>query len=471
MINTIVWHRRDLRIDDNTALHQALLSGFKPTGVFIFDTTILDELPSDDPRVTFIFHSVVELAHHYQKMGCHFLILHGNPTELIPKIVLELSCPEVFVNEDYEPSAKNRDLAIMNTLNKLGVNFRSYKDHIIFGSNEVLSQTKTHYTVFTPYKNSWLKLAKETPPFVLKTAEYLKNKKFSPINNTDYQLDSFGFTLQKLVDIIPGEKAALKQAKNFAALIDRYQHTRDYPAIQGTSRLGVHLRFGTISVRKLVSWAMQMGNESAQTWLSELIWRDFYSQLLDQNPRIASGRSFQSAFDALSWTNSPSLIEAWKTGYTGFPIVDAGMRELKATGHMHNRVRMITASFFTKHLDCDWRLGEKHFADLLLDFDLASNNGGWQWSASTGSDAQPYFRIFNPYLQSEKFDPDGDYIRKWVPELNHCPSKYIHAPHLTPPDVLQKIGLNIPQHYPLPIVDHKTARELAILKYSQIAKK
>jgi deoxyribodipyrimidine photo-lyase len=468
----LVWHRRDLRIDDNASIELCLSNGHRPIGVFVFDEAILAPLRPNDARVEFIQESVGLLAREYAKYGLDFLICHGNPNDQIPKLASERNAACVFAGRDYEPVAKNRDEEITRTLIAAGKAMFLSKDHVVFESHEIKTQTGGHYAVFTPYKNAWLKQFVATPPIHENTAEKLKRLALPPAKSADLPtLNDLGFSHSacKPVGLEPGEIGARRATKAFATKISQYKDHRDLPDIDGTSRLGPHLRFGTVSVRRLAIWAQKQPGEGAQTWLSEIIWREFYSMILDIAPRIADGESFQRPFDGLTWSNIPERIAAWKQGRTGIPVVDAGMRELRETGHMHNRVRMIAASYLVKHLDCDWRLGEAHFAKLLLDYDFASNNGGWQWSASTGCDAQPYFRIFNPALQSERFDPQGKYIARWVPELGSCPAKFIHKPDDFEKE-LALAGISLGKDYPRPLIVHAKGRENAIAKYAAIAK-
>jgi deoxyribodipyrimidine photo-lyase len=465
----LVWHRRDLRIDDNTALQECLNNGHEPIGVFIFDSHILDLLPKTDPRIDFIQASVEQLRASYNKMGLDFICLHGAPEDVLPALSDKIRARVVYTNRDYEPYAKERDTILAEKLDLLNGKLVTTKDHVIFESHEILTLSNTNFMVFTPYKNAWLKRFSEQPPSLNPTKANIKKLNLSPKTTSPTpSLLELGFTESNLssLGILVGEQGGIKSAKNFAQQVDSYATTRDFPHLDSTSRLGIHLRFGTVSIRRLALWAYAIGSEGSKIWLSELIWREFYSSLLDRTPRLAHGESYQVKYDALIWSNEPKKLAAWQQGLTGYPIVDAGMRELKHTGHMHNRVRMIVASFLAKHLDCDWRLGEAHFARHLLDYDLASNNGGWQWSASTGCDAQPYFRIFNPYAQSERFDPQGLYIKKWVPELASCPVKHIHQPNEAKPEILAQSNITIGLTYPAPIVEHASARLAALAKYA-----
>ncbi|WP_207534962.1 cryptochrome/photolyase family protein [Desertivirga arenae] len=425
---SIFWFRRDLRLDDNAGLYHALKSGESVLPLFIFDTLILDKLEDlDDARVTFIHKAIAGLDQELQKYGSSILVKHGAPTEVWIQLLNEYNIKAVYTNHDFEPYAKSRDESVSQILKSKGLELLTYKDHVIFEKQEILKDDGSPYTVFTPYKRKWLE--KLNPDFHLKaypTKKYLKN----------------------LLQIPPFEIPALEQLgfstssidfpdKEYQDVIEQYNGTRDFPALDGTSRISVHLRFGTISIREAGSAAFEA---SEKTWLSELIWRDFYAMILWYFPYTAKS-SFRREFDGITWINREEDFKAWCEGNTGYPIVDAGMRQLNTTGWMHNRVRMITASFLCKHLLVDWRWGEAYFARKLIDYDMASNVGGWQWAAGTGNDAAPYFRVFSPDLQTKKFDPKLEYVKKWVPEFSD-PFKYVQ-----------------------PIVDHRYARQRALDAY------
>lgn len=422
---TLFWFRRDLRVEDNTGLFHALKEQGNVLPIFIFDKEILDRLDdSSDARVTFIHDCLVRLKKELEELGSTLLVVHGKPAEIFDN----LQPRAVFTNHDYEPYGKSRDAKIREILEAKGVAFHSYKDIVIFEKDEVLKPDGTPYTVFTPYSRKWKETFTEASVRPFKTKDQLNRlKRCEPAPLPG--LESIGFTRSQLD--FPERKVPL-------SIIAHYAERRDLPGIASTTRLGVHLRFGTVSIRKLVSLA----REKSEVWLNELIWREFYHMILWHFPHAAT-KSFKPAYDRIAWRNDPEEFRKWCEGKTGYPIVDAGMRELNTTGFMHNRVRMIVASFLTKHLLIDWRWGEAYFAKKLLDFELAANNGGWQWAAGSGCDAAPYFRVFNPYLQAAKFDPDGAYVRKWVPEFGT-------------PD------------YPPPVVDHAMARE-RVMKYYQEA--
>jgi len=443
---SIFWFRRDLRIEDNSGLYHALKSGFHVLPVFIFDRNILDDLPDKkDARVEFIHAAVSGLKAQLEGLGSTLIVLHGKPEELWPRLLEEHQVQAVFTNHDYEPYAVSRDNTLRGLLAARNIPFHTFKDHVIFEKDEVLKSNGTPYTVFTPYSKRWLEKLNtrllEVPgsdgqllsvSFYLNaypTEKYFHN--FLPAKAPFPQLP----TLQDL----GFEPAGIEFPPTTVArsLIRNYDKTRDIPSLAGTSRLGVHFRFGTISIREKARNAQLLN----ATYLNELIWRDFYSQILGNFPHVV-GHPFRAQYDRVEWRDAPEDLEKWKNGLTGYPIVDAGMRELNATGYMHNRVRMIVASFLSKHLLLDWRLGEAYFAQKLLDYDLASNSGGWQWAAGCGTDAAPYFRIFNPTEQTKKFDPEYKYIRKWVPEFG------------TP-------------RYSMPMVEHRFARERCLAVYKK----
>jgi deoxyribodipyrimidine photo-lyase len=465
---SLVWFRRDLRDYDHAALYHALKYSKQVFCVFIFDTSILDHLTDKlDRRVEFIWESIRELKTAFQAKGSDLIVLHGNPRLEIPKLANSLNVEALFANHDYEPSAIERDTDVAQQLKTINIQFHHYKDHVIFEKNEILTLAGKPYSVFTPYKNMWLKTVTDFYIKPYPVDQYAKNlaqvSSFSELPS----LESMGFKRTNLLGIaLPtGMQGAIALFNNFQDRMSHYKDTRDFPAIKGVSYLSVHLRFGTISIRHLARTAIQETNTGAQTWLNELIWRDFYVQILYHNPDIASGRAYKTEFESLAFTNSRQLFLAWCQGNTGYPLVDAAMRQLNNTGFMHNRLRMVAASFLVKDLLIDWRWGERYFAEKLIDFDLSANNGGWQWAASTGCDAQPWFRIFNPITQSVRFDSQGKFIRKYVPELANCNDKEIHAPWLITPARFEVLKLTIGKDYPAPIVDHVTQRNLVLELY------
>jgi deoxyribodipyrimidine photo-lyase len=466
----LVWLRRDLRLDDQAALYYALKQHERVYVTFVFDRDILDKLPRQDRRVEFIRESLVELDEILHEHGGALIVRHGSSREHIPALARELDVGDVYCNRDYEPSAVLRDRDVAETLAKAQIGFLSYKDQAIFEQDEVLTQMGKPFTVFTPYKNAWYKKATlaETDFFVrpYPVTRYLQHLATSPLATGIPTLAEIGFEPSDLtkIGIVPGVSGARARIEDFFTRIDHYKVARDFPAIKGVSYLSVHLRFGTLSLRELAGRAWREGGEGALGWLNELIWRDFYFAILHHFPH-AIGHAFKPAFEAIAWDDNPAWHAAWCSGHTGYPLVDAAQRQLAQTGWMHNRLRMMSASFYTKDLGLDWRQGEAWFAELLLDFDLSANNGGWQWSSSTGCDAQPWFRIFNPVTQSERFDPQGKFIRRYVPELANVPDKYIHAPWTMPADTQANCGVLIGRDYPAPIVDHAEARQRTLERF------
>lgn len=461
----LCWIRRDLRLSDHRPLELATSLADEVAVVFVFDPKILDLLEDrDDKRVAFIQRSLLELDEQLAKRGSRLVVRRGDPVVEIPKVAKEFGASFVVAGKDYETYAIRRDAAVARVLD-----LRLVKDQVVLEGAEVLSKEGAPFRVFTPFSKAWLArlnpeldLAKARPnPDHLAPASALE-KLCQP-----YSLPELGFQETDLW-LEPGEAAAAHRLKAFMPKAGDYGSLRDFPAIPATSGLSVHLRFGTISARAAVRAAME-GGEDARKWLSELIWREFYSSILQHFPEVET-EAFQSRYTGLDWPGDPEHLAAWKEGRTGYPIVDAAMRDLNATGWMHNRLRMVCASFLTKDLLIDWREGEAYFARRLLDFDLASNNGGWQWAASTGADPQPYFRIFNPILQSRKFDAKGEYIRRWVPELASAPDSWIHAPWEAGPLELSAAEIELGKTYPAPIVDHDRQRPLAIKLLESAAK-
>lgn len=473
----LVWFRRDLRDNDHAALYAALTSADQVYCVFVFDTTILQGLPKTDRRVDFIHASVTELQNSLRAKGGDLLIAHGDPEVEIPGLAQALGVQTVFANRDYEPAAMQRDDTVAKSLRKVGIHFFSPKDQVIFDGDEVLTQSGKPYTVFTPYKNNWLKrLSNPGGDFFLKAYpvdKYQDRLTTAPPDIAQrYPLPSLaalGFTPSNLEElgIACGMSGAAQLWADFQNRINDYKIARDFPAIRGVSYLSFHLRFGTISIRELAAFAVRQPGEGPATWLSELCWRDFYFMILQHFPQVV-GACFKPEFDRLQWAEWPEGLHAWQEGQTGYPIVDAAMRQLAHSGFMHNRLRMIAAAFLTKDLGISWQAGEAWFALHLNDFDLAANNGGWQWSASTGCDAQPWFRIFNPVTQSEKFDPQGKFIRRYVPELACVPDKFIHAPWTMTPEQQAACGVKMGRDYPLPMVDHAAARKATLARFEQV---
>ncbi|MBN1184144.1 MAG: deoxyribodipyrimidine photo-lyase [Bacteroidales bacterium] len=419
---TIFWFRRDLRLDDNHALHEALKSSFPVLPLFIFDTEITDELANNDPRINFIYELVQNINANLKVHSSSILCKKGKVTSIWKELISNFNVKQVFANEDYEPYAIKRDDNIKELLTEKEIRMFLFKNQVIFSKNEVLKNDNTPYTVFTPYKNNWLRKFEQ---FALPDYSITDKNNFLKSDIPFPKIEELGF-----------KKSTIKPRPYSIHNLDNYSETRDFPALNQTSNLGVYLRFGALSIRKIVTEI-----KSNTIFLSELIWREFFMQILYHFPNVVD-QNFKPKYDAISWRNNADEFELWKNGKTGYPLVDAGMRELNATGYIHNRVRMVVAGFLCKHLLIDWRWGEAYFAEKLMDYELSSNNGNWQWAAGTGCDAAPYFRIFNPIEQAKKFDPKNEYIKKWIPEFE-----------LT--------------DYPKPIVDHKFARERAISIYKE----
>lgn len=475
----LVWFRRDLRNTDNAALFYALKYCQQVHCVFVFDKTILNELPSSaDRRVEFIWESVKELKTALQAQGGDLHVLHAHTEQCIAELACMLGVDAVFTNKDYEPAALERDHQIAKQLKDQGVDFYAFKDQVIFEESEVLTQSGGTFSVFSPYKNAWLK---KLEPYYLKAypSEQISTKLANPETPLPLlTLEELGFKRTHILELIkPGMSGALESFDKFLGRISRYKEDRDYPGKPGVSYLSVHNRFGTLSIRRAAKAAHNRhkahGCEGALSWLNELIWRDFYFQIIFHRPEAATS-AFKPEYNKIKWEEGEQarqMFQAWCEGQTGYPLVDAAMRQLNQTGYQHNRLRMVTASFLTKDLGIDWRWGEKYFADQLNDFDLAANNGGWQWAASSGCDAQPYFRIFNPVSQSEKFDGEGKFIRKYCPELKGLSNKFIHKPWECSPIELSSAGVKLGETYPDPIVDHAVARQKTLERYDVVKKK
>jgi len=423
----VFWFRRDLRLEDNVGLFKALQGKLPVLPIFIFDTEIIDELPADDTRVTFIFNKLQGIQIELKQIGSQLSIYHGSPTCIFDEITSQFQIQSVYANHDYEPYAQDRDKSIKNILSKKNVNFYSFKDQVIFEKDEVVKADGKPYLVYTPYMKSWKnKFKNEYKPIDYNLNE-LKSNFYKYSRASEITLSQLGFKQSKIVvpeyDISEG-------------LIQNYEDNRNFPALNATSRVGPHLRFGTISIRKVIEKASSENNE---VFWQELIWREFFMQILWHFPETTHN-AFKPKYDRIIWRNNEAEFEKWKEGITGYPLVDAGMRELNNTGFMHNRVRMVAASFLCKHLLIDWRWGEAYFANKLLDYEMSSNVGNWQWAAGCGVDAAPYFRIFNPTTQLKKFDKDLEYIKKWIPEFGTS-------------------------SYPKMMVDHKEARERCLITY------
>jgi deoxyribodipyrimidine photo-lyase len=425
----LFWFRRDLRLNDNTGLYKALTSEYRVLPIFIFDSEITKNLSPDDRRISFIYQALANINRHLTKYNASIQFYIGKPIEILSQIVSQFFIKAVYANHDYEPYALIRDQSIKNILSSKGIPFNTLKDQVVFEKDEIIKTSGEPYTVFTPYSKRWLEKLKSTGDALYgwNSEDYINN--FVQRNQTpEFRLADIGFIETKNVY----EPFHLDESE-----IRSYDKTRNFPALDGTSRVGVHLRFGTVSIRRLISKALDLNAD----WLNELIWREFFMQILWHYPYVEN-QSFKPKYQFINWLNNEKDFEAWCKGLTGYPLVDAGMRELNATGFMHNRVRMVTASFLVKHLLINWQWGESYFASKLLDFELSSNNGNWQWAAGTGCDAAPYFRIFNPIAQAYKFDPDSLYIKKWVPEYTET-------------------------SYPKPIIEHAYARLRCIETYKK----
>lgn len=425
----VFWFRRDLRIKDNCGLFYALQEKLPVIPIFIFDTIILDELNNPhDKRVDFIHRTLQMIDDEFKKSGSRLFTFHGRPVDVLNQLVKQYDIDSVFTNHDYEPYAIQRDMEIGQLLETKRITFSTFKDQVVFEKDEIVKPDGKPYTVYTPYRRAWSKKlnAKEIAPH---PSEKRLDRLIQTAPKSVISLEKMGFKKTNIEFELP----------NFdESIVEVYDKQRDFPDREGTTRLGVHLRFGTVSVRELVRRALDLN----ETWLSELIWREFFMMILYHFPYVVD-KPFREKYQKMSWSNDQEAFEKWCKGMTGYPLVDAGMRELNETGFMHNRVRMVTASFLTKHLLIDWRKGERYFAEKLMDYDLSANNGNWQWAAGCGCDAAPYFRIFNPYTQAEKFDPQQKYVKQWLPEINS--------------DI-----------YPEPIVDHKQARERALAALSSL---
>ena len=468
---SLFWFRRDLRNEDNAGLYYALTHSRAVHCVFVFDREILDRLPrGHDRRVAFIRESLVELRAELRAQGGELIVLHDLAREAIPRLAAELHADAVFANEDYEPAARDRDADVEKALTTAGRRLHLAKDQVVFAKDEVLTQAGGRFVVFTPYKRAWLAKVNDDYLRGYPVAKYAARLAPTTTDHAIPSLAELGFDEGPAPLVSPGMSGARQLFDDFAGRMASYRDARDFPAVKGVSYLSTHNRFGTVSIRALARAAREQRGSGAETWLSELIWRDFYFQILWHHPHAATG-SFRREYDAIRWPGEDAHFEAWCEARTGFPIVDAAMRQINTTGYMHNRLRMIVASFLVKDLLIDWRRGERYFADQLIDFDLAANNGGWQWAASTGCDAQPYFRIFNPVSQSERFDPEGKFIRRYLPELAKVPTRYLHAPWTMPPLEQQAAGALIGRDYPMPIVDHAVQREraLALFKAARAA--
>ncbi|WP_426114935.1 cryptochrome/photolyase family protein [Massilia sp. PWRC2] len=471
---SLVWFRRDLRAFDHAALHHALTASKTVYCAFVYDDAILSKLPRRDRRVAFIHASIAELDAELRALGGHLIVRHADAETGMVRLAAELGVQAVYASEDYEPQAIARDVAVADALELAGRQLLVVKDQLIFAKDDIKTLAGGRFSVFTPYKNAWLKQMHAAPGcLAAKAVEPHAARLAAPVGAATRpslpSLAELGFDAVDLgaVGISAGMSGGAATFEAFIARMAAYDTARDFPAIDGTSTLSIHLRFGTVSIRHLVRTVNQLiasggGGGGAPIWLSELIWREFYAQILYHHPHVA-GQAFKRAYDAVEWeqgTAAEAAFAAWCEGRTGYPLVDAAMAQINQTGFMHNRLRMVTASFLVKDLGIDWRWGEQYFALHLNDFELASNNGGWQWAASSGCDAQPYFRIFNPVTQSQKFDKQGHFIRHWLPQLRQLDDKAIHAPWESA--AASRLA------YPAPIVDHGEARATTLARYAVV---
>ena len=502
----LVWLRRDLRTHDHASLHHALAACRQVFCVFVFDREILDALTERaDRRLAFIHGALCGIDAWLQTRGARLIVMHDHAPQAIAALAQRLQVDAVYAARDYEPDAVRRDTAVAGLLSAQGRHLRLLKDQVIFETDEVLTGAGKPYGVFTPYRNAWMKrlqlfgdaAAPGTPLASLSISEPDTSRLAAPPTDLPAAqtpgalqqgpvigvpgLAAIGFEASGLdaLGIVPGEAGARALLEDFRNRIGRYHTARDYPGIKGPSYLSVHLRFGTVSIRELVRMAMDTmrsqpdSADGARTWLSELVWREFYFQVLHHHPHSVQ-QSFRPEYDAIQWESGDTahaLFAAWCEGRTGYPLVDAAIAQIRSSGYMHNRLRMVVASFLCKDLGLDWRWGERWFAEQLIDYDQSANVGGWQWAASSGCDAQPWFRIFNPVTQSEKFDPQGAFIRRYVPALARMPDQWIHAPWLAPHAQQVQAGCVMGRDYPLPIVDHAQARTRTLARYGVVKSK
>ena len=477
---SLVWFRRDLRTFDHAPLYHALSSSQQVFCVFVYDTDILAELPRNDRRLRFIHASLASLDAGLRELGGYLIVRHGSAVDEVVALAAQLGVDAVHAGADYEPAAIARDAAVGERLGAVGRSLHMHKDQVVFEKDEVLTLAGGPFSVFTPYKNAWLKrLAARPDTLAAYPVDACAHTLAPPPTACPPlpALEDIGF--ESGPSPLPaGMQGAEELFEHFIGEMADYGRARDFPSEDGTSRLSTHLRFGTTSIRHLARSAQQLllsgaGGAGASVWLSELIWRDFYAMVLYRHPHVVE-RSFKPAFDAVAWdadSEADALFAAWCEGRTGYPLVDAAMHQLNTTGFMHNRLRMVSASFLTKDLGIDWRRGERYFALQLNDYELASNNGGWQWAASTGCDAQPWFRIFNPVTQSQRFDARGEFIRRFLPQLAKLDGKQIHAPWLVKTDALAERGVVLGRDYPAPIVDHDKARRRTLERFEVVRKR
>ncbi|MES2464389.1 MAG: deoxyribodipyrimidine photo-lyase [Armatimonadota bacterium] len=474
----LFWFRRSIRLDDNRALIEAVASAEQIVPVFIFDPAILTHPTTGPARTNFLFEALADVDASLRKRGSRLIVRHGKPVAELERLVEETGATALFFGREYEPYGRERDDAVAKALQKRGVSVEQFSDHLLTEPEDIRTKTGGTYTVFSPYKRVWLEQPIDRPsaaPTKIKTPDGLRSEALPERPAT---LGVAGALDQKPRVQGSEEEAARWLTAFLDNCVGEYDAHRDIPALKGTSRLSAYLKFGVISPRRVFAGVQDrrksLGLEKkvgVDTWLSELAWRDFYYQILFHFPHVV-GSAFRPAYNEVSWENDETLFQAWCEGRTGYPFVDAAQRQMNGEAWMHNRARMVTASFLTKDLLCDWQLGEKYFMQKLVDGDEASNNGGWQWAAGTGTDAQPFFRIFNPVSQGEKFDPDGEYVKRWVPELKRVPAKYVHRPWELSTAEQEAVGCVLGRDYPKPIVDHKVQREkaLAIYRFAETKK-
>ena len=476
--SALMWFRRDLRARDNAAFSQALQAAGAVHCAFVFDRAILDALPRRDRRVEFIRESAAALDGDLRALGgpgTGLIALHEDAAEALPGLARRLGVQAVFANHDDEPAALARDALVRQQLAMAGIALHTFKDTVVFERRELSTQAGKPYSVFTPYSRAWLARLDEEDLRAHPVGPWAARLAARPagLGRDVPSLAALGFEPTNLrgLPLPSGTAGAMELLQDFQERMDRYDRQRELPAVKGPSYLGVHLRFGTVSIRELVRAARTHDSAGAATWLKELVWREFYFQVLANFPQVGRGESFRPEYDRIAWADGPLAQErfaAWCAGRTGYPLVDAAMAQLNTTGYMHNRLRMVTASFLCKDLGIDWRRGERYFAERLNDFELASNNGGWQWASSSGCDAQPWFRIFNPVSQGERFDPEGRFVLRYLPQLAGLPGKVLHAPWKAKPVDLSAAGIALGRDYPLPIVDHAAARAETLRRYAVV---
>lgn len=474
---SLFWFRRSIRLDDNRALIEAVENADQVVPVFILDPEILTHPTTGQARTHFLFEALADVDASLRQRGSRLIVRHGQPVAELERLVKETGATALFFGREYEPYGRERDAAVTKALEQSGVSVQQFSDHLLTEPEDIRSKTGGVYTVFTPYKRVWLEQPIDKPVSAPERVPTPHGVHSEPLPKLPATLGVAGALDQK-PKVTGSEAEADRWLHAFLENgVGDYAAERDFPAAEGTSRLSAYLKFGVISPRRVFAGVQEqrksLGLEKksgVDTWISELAWRDFYYQILFHFPHVV-GSAFRPAYKDISWENDPELFRAWCEGRTGYPFVDAAQRQLNTEAWMHNRARMVTASFLTKDLLCDWQLGEKYFMQKLVDGDTASNNGGWQWAAGTGTDAQPFFRIFNPVSQGEKFDPDGDYVKRWVPELKRIPAKYVHRPWDLSPEEQEAVGCVLGRDYPKPIVEHKVQREKALALYRSAEKK